>query len=409
MEKNIRKKISYFIISSITVLLFFSFIEKADLQTLQNLNNKLNSAQYKNEKIEDEINYYNNQIINLENEVNSIENQLKIINLEMSLTKSSLNQSIWKASLVQENIDIIEGNILVIEENISIQEDLIMELLKVLYDEYKDGEGDLIHILLSSENINDIINRMEYLTLFEKEAHNMLKSLQANKNILEESLEELDQKQKVHEAVVMDLQNKERTLVSQEQGKAYLLEITEGKEDEYERLLALSKQERAQVENEINILTKEIQIEKEALEELKAKTSSQGFKWPIPPNKITAPFQDPGYAKRFGRQHNGIDVRSPAGTNIISPKDGIVVKIIPPISLNLSYLIIDHGDTQTVYLHLSESYVSVGQEVSQGEVVAKTGGIPGVNGTGIGLSTGAHLHFEIRENGVPKNPLNYLP
>jgi murein DD-endopeptidase MepM/ murein hydrolase activator NlpD len=63
---------------------------------------------------------------------------------------------------------------------------------------------------------------------------------------------------------------------------------------------------------------------------------------------------------------------------------------------------IDHGDGFTsMYAHLSEFYVQVGQQVSQGEVIA----LSGLTGT----TTGEHLHFEIHYQGVPQNPLDYLP
>ena len=66
-----------------------------------------------------------------------------------------------------------------------------------------------------------------------------------------------------------------------------------------------------------------------------------------------------------------------------------------------STVIIDHGGIQTLYAHLSSFDVSEGQQISQGKIVGRVGCT--------GSCTGDHLHFEVRVNGSPVDPLNYLP
>lgn len=108
---------------------------------------------------------------------------------------------------------------------------------------------------------------------------------------------------------------------------------------------------------------------------------------------------------RFGIRsrdnHKGIDVAAPKGTPIKAASSGTVVH-----SGNLNdgygnYIILSHGNgIKTYYAHCSSLLVKKGEKVSQGQVIAKVGST--------GISTGNHLHFEIRINGVAQNPQNYL-
>jgi murein DD-endopeptidase MepM/ murein hydrolase activator NlpD len=111
--------------------------------------------------------------------------------------------------------------------------------------------------------------------------------------------------------------------------------------------------------------------------------------------QFTSPF---GY--RWGRLHGGIDIAVPVGTPVHASASG-TVRIAGWVGGYGNYVCIDHGGgLSTCYGHNSRLGVSVGQKVTKGQVIAASGNT--------GNSTGPHIHFETRVNGVQKDPMGYL-
>jgi len=110
---------------------------------------------------------------------------------------------------------------------------------------------------------------------------------------------------------------------------------------------------------------------------------------------LTSPF---GY--RWGRLHAGVDLAAPNGTPIRAAGAGVVVAADLKLFLG-NHVLIDHGNGfLTHYGHMSAITVTVGQKVRAGQQIGNEGST--------GHSTGPHLHFEVRQNGTPVNPLGYL-
>ena len=122
--------------------------------------------------------------------------------------------------------------------------------------------------------------------------------------------------------------------------------------------------------------------------------SSAGFTWPTS-GQITS-----GFGPRWGRMHQGLDVGAPTGRPITAAKSGKV--IVAGWSGGYGNLVvIDHGGgLSTAYAHQSRIAVKVGDPVTQGGLIGYIGST--------GHSTGPHLHFEVRVNGVARDPLPYL-
>ena len=122
--------------------------------------------------------------------------------------------------------------------------------------------------------------------------------------------------------------------------------------------------------------------------------------WPVY-GKVSSGFGRRG----FRRFHSGIDISAPTGTPIRAVADGLVVlsgKSLDGYSRYGKIVIVEHGDgIRTVYAHNQKNHVKTGRCVRAGEVIAEVGSS--------GNASGPHVHFEIRKEGRPVNPLKYLP
>lgn len=107
-----------------------------------------------------------------------------------------------------------------------------------------------------------------------------------------------------------------------------------------------------------------------------------------------------GYGKRWGKMHKGVDIAAPIGTTVIATLNGEVTYAGWQEGYGKVIKIKHEKEIETVYGHLSVINVVKGQTVKKGEKIGEVGST--------GNSTGPHIHFEIRVNGLPNNPMNYI-
>jgi murein DD-endopeptidase MepM/ murein hydrolase activator NlpD len=131
------------------------------------------------------------------------------------------------------------------------------------------------------------------------------------------------------------------------------------------------------------------------------------FIWPNPTGQVTQGFGPTPYAFEpsfggFPHFHTGVDVAAPQGTPILAADDGVVALVGSGTTGYGNYVVIAHaGGVTTLYGHLLAAVVKQGDQVTQGQVI----GLEGSTGN----STGPHVHFEVRINNQPVDPLPYLP
>jgi murein DD-endopeptidase MepM/ murein hydrolase activator NlpD len=122
--------------------------------------------------------------------------------------------------------------------------------------------------------------------------------------------------------------------------------------------------------------------------------SPSGLIWPVS-GPVTSPF-----GMRWGRMHEGIDIGVPEGTPIHAAAAGIVIYAGWEDGYGNLVVLDNGGNIATAYAHQSQIAVSMGQQVAQGQVIGYSGCT--------GHCLGPHLHFEVRVNGQPVDPLGYL-
>ena len=349
---------------------------------------------------------YQRAIAEKQAEKADLKNQLAIFDnrlasLQTSLEKIQLN--IEETQLEMKKLDL---EIAAKEEEIKREKEQIAVALSLLY---KEGDKTDIEIMLTKDNFVEYLDQVKHLKDLNSGIIASLDNLKQKQAGLVADRSDLADKQASLNKLQTDLSANQLAVKDEKGAKEIILSQTNASEAEYQRLLAEAKRQQDAAAADIANMEKVVRARLSKNQKFSAiDTSAEGFIWPVPKNTITAYFHDPDYPFRQIFEHPAIDIRAGQGTPIRAASGGYVARVKDGGAKGYSYIMLVHNDgLSTVYGHVSAISVNEEDYVSQGQVIGLSGGMPGTRGAGP-FTTGPHLHFEIRLNGIPVNALDYL-
>jgi len=357
------------------------------------------------------VSIYASELSNKKNELNKVQSQISQQQKKLAQTKQKEKNVLAELNSLEKQIDDIQKDLKIINNDLTETQKLVDEAEKSLAitaeklnqhtdqlnarvkEMYIHGNIDYLEILLNAKNFSDFITRAKILKLIIKQDVELKEQIKAEKKKYEEKKKALDQQKARILALQQESLNKERKMQITVASREQLLSQIQKEKALYEQSLNELEQASRQLERMIQSLEGSNQG-------YTGNPSSGGFLWPTA-GKITSSYgwrTHPIYKVR--KFHTGIDIGAPSGQSIKAAADGLVI-YSGWVNGYGNTLIIDHGNgITTLYGHTSKLLVGKGKVVKAGDVVAKVGST--------GNSTGPHLHFEVRKNGVPINPMDWL-
>jgi murein DD-endopeptidase MepM/ murein hydrolase activator NlpD len=378
---------------------FDAEIEELNLK-IQNQKKQIDSLKARQQEYQIKIEAKRKDKINLSNQLSLLENRLAKAQLDIEST----NLEIDKTNLEVQKIEIDSTNL---DAQIENQKQHIGNLLRLVY---KQDQVSTLEMLLLNNSLAEFLNQAKYLEDTNKELGEGVADLRIDKERLEKNKLTLSEKNSELLSLKSKLEEKKNSLSYEQESKTFILEETRSSEKEYQNLLYQAKREQEQAAAEIANAESLIRKKMSQKDRQKLNDGNNTIAWPVPQNSITTGFHDPDYPYRnIIGEHPAVDIRAKQGTTITAAADGYVAKVKFDGNSNYAYIMLIHGDgLATVYGHVSAVYVSTDQYVTQGQAIGRSGGTPGGIGSGR-FSTGPHLHFEVRKDGLPVNPGSYLP
>ncbi len=316
-----------------------------------------------------------------------LSNEIKALEQKIYYAEVDINELEKEINATKEEIKVALAELADLQADIDNQNDALNGRLRAMY---KNGSFGMLSVLLGSRSISEFLTNMELIRRVYQSDANVLKLIEdeyAGVAAKEAELQELKDKLLAQQEAA---EAKRNALAADKNNVASMKADVDADNKELEKQID-------QLNEEANALTKKIL----ALQGSQAYAGGTML-WPAQSSRrITSPFGNRIHPiLHVNKFHTGIDIGASSGTNILAANTGVVISA----GWNNSYgymVMVDHGGgIVTLYAHCSKLLVSKDDVVGRGDVIALVGST--------GMSTGPHLHFEVRVNGVYKNPLEYV-
>ena len=347
------------------------------------------TAQEKLDKSQKRQNELNKQLQTNEQKRKTEKANKQVIDKEISVVLAEIDELDRQIEEINDRIEAKDKELSEAHEKSSIQYESYKSRVKLIVEK---GPITYLEIILNASSLEDFFTRMDVVDQIAEYDNTLLAELKA----VEEEIERLKKEIEEERAAVMVLMEqslaKKRELASKQAASQKILDDLSASDAYISQEMKKAKEAENQARNEIARL-----VSGDGTRYVGGK-----FLWPSKNSyTITSPYSMRVHPTLgVYKQHTGIDIGAAYGTNVLAAASGTVI-VSGWNNAWGNYIVINHGGgVTTLYAHNSSLLVSKGQNVSQGQVIAKVGST--------GYSTGPHIHFEVQVNGSPVNPMSYL-
>jgi murein DD-endopeptidase MepM/ murein hydrolase activator NlpD len=336
------------------------------------------------------------EVARVEAEVQSLDARISDLNSEIAAVKKRLTAAQLELTFLTEQLQAVLGRL-------DQRTDLFTERARAAY---MAGPTAYVDGLLSSEDFGDLIDRTAYYESALDADSALVQEIEVLRDETETQRELVEEKREKIIKAKLALEADRAEVAQIRQQRASVLAARSAVLAEKRGLLGEVKSKRAAQQQILDQLERESQ---QIQSLLTAQASSVSGPFPTGGGQLAWPAAGPvisGFGPRthpiFGdtRMHTGIDIGAPYGAPVVAADDGVVV-FAGVMSGYGNAIVVDHGGgLATTYNHLSSFSVSSGAHVGRQQTVGAVGCT--------GYCTGPHLHFEVRVNGAPVDPMPYL-